>query len=126
MARHGYPVYSVIAEKRHAIALLGMANSRVKDHLDLWVMLDREELNPALLATAIAATFSRRRTDVPADLPVGLTDEFADDPTRQAIWKAFLLKNKLPPKPLPDIASGLATKLYGPLGEALRLFSEVR
>lgn len=30
-----YPVYSVIAEKLHAIALLGMANSRMKDYLDI-------------------------------------------------------------------------------------------
>jgi len=121
-----YPVYSVIAEKLHAIALLGMTNSRMKDYLDLWVMLDRETLDPALLATAIAATFSRRNMEVPVNLPVGLTDEFADDPTRQTIWKAFLLKNELPPKPLPDIVRGLATKLNGPLGQARRLFSEVR
>lgn len=121
-----YPVYSVIAEKLHAIALLGMTNSRMKDYLDLWVMLDRETLDPALLARAIAETFSRRNMEVPVNLPVGLTDEFADDPTRQAIWKAFLLKNELPPKPLPDIVRGLATKLHEPLGQARRLFSEVR
>ena len=29
-----YPIYTVIAEKLHAIALLGMANSRLKDYLD--------------------------------------------------------------------------------------------
>lgn len=40
-----YPVYTVISEKLHAIVLLGMTNSRVKDYLDLWVMLDRESLN---------------------------------------------------------------------------------
>ena len=39
-----YPVYTVISEKLHAIALLGMTNSRVKDYLDLWVILDRESL----------------------------------------------------------------------------------
>lgn len=75
-----YPVYSVIAEKLHAIALLGMANSRMKDYLDLWVMLDRETLDSALLSKAIAATFSRRGMDVPVNLPIGLTDEFAYDP----------------------------------------------
>lgn len=31
-----YPVYTVVSEKVHAIALLGMANSRVKDYVDLW------------------------------------------------------------------------------------------
>ena len=36
-----YPVYTVIAEKLHAIASLGMTNSRLKDYLDLSVLLDR-------------------------------------------------------------------------------------
>jgi hypothetical protein len=30
-----YPVYTVVAEKLHAIVLLGMTNSRLKDYLDL-------------------------------------------------------------------------------------------
>ncbi len=30
-----YPVYTVIAEKLYAIALLGMTNSRLKDYWDL-------------------------------------------------------------------------------------------
>jgi predicted nucleotidyltransferase component of viral defense system len=30
-----YPVYTVVAEKLHAIALLGMTNSRMKDYLDV-------------------------------------------------------------------------------------------
>ncbi|CAM4065931.1 nucleotidyl transferase AbiEii/AbiGii toxin family protein [Roseateles saccharophilus] len=121
-----YPVYSVIAEKLHAIALLGMANSRMKDYLDLWVMLDRETLDPALLARAIAATFSRRGMDVPIEPPIGLTDEFANDSTRQAIWKAFLLKNEISPKPLPDIVQDLATRLRDPLDRARKLFDEAQ
>ncbi|HEY1130751.1 MAG TPA: nucleotidyl transferase AbiEii/AbiGii toxin family protein [Roseateles sp.] len=121
-----YPAYSVIAEKLHAIALMGITNSRMKDYLDLWVMLDRETLDPALMARAIAATFSRRDMDVPAKLPVGLTDEFADDPTRVAIWKAFLLKNEIPPKPLPDIVRDLATWLQDPLDRARKLSDDAR
>jgi len=46
-----YPVYTVVAEKLHAIVLLGMTNSRLKDYLDLWVLLERETLNPSILAT---------------------------------------------------------------------------
>ena len=116
-----YPVYSVIAEKLHAIALLGMANTRMKDYLDLWVMLDRETLDPTLLATAIAATFSRRGLDAPAELPIGLTDEFANDSTRQAIWKAFLLKNEIAPKPLQEVVRGLAIGLRASLSRARKL-----
>ena len=95
-----------------------MANSRIKDYLDLWVMLDREKLDPAVLAMAIAATFSRRGSRLPANLPVGLTEEFANDLTRQGIWKAFLLKNDLTFKPLPEIVEGLASRLHGALAQA--------
>lgn len=41
-----YPVYTVVSEKLHAIALLGMTNSRLKDYLDLSVLLNREALDP--------------------------------------------------------------------------------
>lgn len=68
-----YPVYTVISEKLHAIVLLGMANSRLKDYLDLWVLLDRETLDPDTLVRAISATFMRRGTAVPAGLPIGLS-----------------------------------------------------
>ena len=62
---HTYPVYTVIAEKLHAIALLGMANSRLKDYLDLYVLLSNEQLENQILAEAIHATFTRRGMTVP-------------------------------------------------------------
>ena len=77
-----YPVYTVIAEKLRAVVVLGMVNSRLKDYLDLVVMLEREALDAATLALAIAATFQRRGTGLPAAVPVGLSDEFANDATR--------------------------------------------
>ena len=77
-----YPTYTVIAEKLHAIALLGMTNSRLKDYFDLSVLLERETLDTDLLAQAIKATFERRGMAVPDALPVGLTDEFAHDASR--------------------------------------------
>ncbi|MBA3931054.1 MAG: hypothetical protein C0521_15855, partial [Xanthomonas sp.] len=85
-----YPTYTVIAEKLHAIALLGMTNSRVKDYFDLSVLLEREILDADLLAQAIKATFERRGMTVPAELPVGLTDEFAHDASRQVLWQSFV------------------------------------
>ena len=60
-----YPTYTVIAEKLHAIALLGMTNSRLKDYFDLSVLLERETLDTDLLAQAIKATFERRGMSVP-------------------------------------------------------------
>jgi hypothetical protein len=64
-----YPVCTVVAEKLHAIALLGMTNSRLKDYLDLSVLLERETLDIDLLAQAIKATFERRGMAVPTCEP---------------------------------------------------------
>jgi len=113
-----YPVYTVISEKLHAIVLLGMANSRLKDYLDLWVLLDREALNAHTLARAIAATFLRRGMPVPAALPVGLTDEFATDSSRQAMWHAFLKKNEITITPLSEVVAKLRLILEPALVQA--------
>lgn len=66
-----YPVYTVIAEKYHAMATLGMANSRMKDFYDLAVIARCTELDGAILARAIAATFARRSTRLPLARPRG-------------------------------------------------------
>ena len=115
-----YPVYTVISEKLHAIALLGMTNSRVKDYLDLWVMLDRESLNMNTLAQAISATFTRRGMTVPTELPTGLSDEFAADPSRQALWKAFVKKNELAKISLADVVARIRSALEPAMGLAAR------
>jgi predicted nucleotidyltransferase component of viral defense system len=116
-----YPVYTVVSEKLHAIALLGMTNSRLKDYLDLSVLLDRENLNANTLSTAIAATFRRRGMDVPMTLPIGLTDEFANDATRQAMWHAFLKKNEIAITPLYEVVVKLRTVLLPVLNQASKI-----
>lgn len=115
-----YPVYTVVSEKLHAIALLGMTNSRVKDYLDLWVMLDRESLNMNTLAHAISATFTRRGMAVPTELPMGLSDEFSADPSRQALWTAFVKKNDLAMIPLADVVARIRSALEPAIGLAVR------
>lgn len=121
-----YPVYTVISEKLHAIALLGMTNSRLKDYLDLWVLLDREVLNANTLARAIAATFVRRGMSVPAILPIGLTDEFATDSSRQAMWHAFLIKNDIGITPLSEVVAKLRTILEPALAQAATVSDALR
>ena len=115
-----YPVYTVVSEKLHAITLLGMTNSRVKDYLDLWVLLDRESLNMNTLAQAIAATFTRRGMAVPTELPIGLSDEFAADSTRQALWITFVKKNELAMIPLADVVARIRSGLEPAIGLAAR------
>jgi predicted nucleotidyltransferase component of viral defense system len=115
-----YPTYTVVAEKLHAIALLGMTNNRVKDYFDLSVLLEREILDADLLAQAIKATFERRGMAVPTELPVGLTDEFAHDASRQALWQSFVKKNELDPEPLAAIVGRLRLALEPALNRAAR------
>jgi hypothetical protein len=94
-ALRAYPKATVVAEKLHAVAILGMTNSRMKDFFDLWVLLHDTTLDDAQLQSAIEATFARRQTPMPAAMPIGLSEAFAEDATKQTQWTAFLRKNKL-------------------------------
>lgn len=110
-----YPAYTVIAEKLHAIVVLGMANSRLKDYYDLNVLLQRETLDQKVLGRAIHATFERRQTSVPKEIPVGLSDEYANDPSKQTQWAAFLRKNELAETSLAEVVITLRLRLLEPL-----------
>jgi hypothetical protein len=102
-ALRAYPKPTVVAEKLHAVTIFGMTNSRMKDFFDLWVLLHDTTLVDAELRRAIEATFVRRRTMTPSALPIGLSDAFAADATKQLQWKAFLRKNKLDALDLVDV-----------------------
>ena len=84
-----------MAEKFQAMVMLGMANSRMKDFYDLWILAQQFDFQGALLCEAIRATFERRRTPVPADVPTALSPEFSQDQSKQAQWRAFVNKSKL-------------------------------
>ncbi|WP_332879393.1 nucleotidyl transferase AbiEii/AbiGii toxin family protein [Massilia sp. S19_KUP03_FR1] len=90
-----YPVYTVVAEKYHAIVKLGAANTRMKDYFDLWVLARHAAIDHAILQDAIDATFKRRDTPVPQDEPFGLSIDFAAEKMKQQQWNAFLSKSKL-------------------------------
>jgi predicted nucleotidyltransferase component of viral defense system len=90
-----YSRESVVAEKFHAMVMLGIANSRMKDFYDLWVLARQFEFQGPLLAEAIRATFQRRRTAIPSGLPLALSPEFCQDPRKRVQWRAFLGKGKL-------------------------------
>ena len=90
-----YPRETVVAEKLETIVLLGIANSRMKDYFDLWVLCKHTHGESSLLKQAIHATFQRRGTPLPKALPVGLSEEFALDRQKQQQWRAFLKKNRL-------------------------------
>lgn len=88
--------------------------------LRLSVLLERETLDANLLTRAVKATFERRGMAVPTELPVGLTDEFAHDASRQALWQALVKKNELDPEPLTAIVDRLRLALEPALNRATR------
>ena len=90
-----YSRESVVAEKFQAMVMLGIVNSRMKDFYDLWVLARQFEFQGPVLCQAIRATFERRRTSVPAEVPVALSSEFTQDRGKQTQWRAFTGKGKL-------------------------------
>jgi hypothetical protein len=90
-----------------------MVNTRLKDYFDLWVLAKHVPFDPRILQEAITATFTRRGTPMPQELPLGLPDAFTQDGTKIQQWKAFLNKNKLQAPPLDELVSELRPLLWG-------------
>ena len=85
-----YARETVIAEKFQAMVMLGLANSRMKDFYDVWILSRSYEFDDDRLSRAIAATFERRGTAIPLEAPVALTQAFAFDSSKQRQWAAFV------------------------------------
>ena len=90
-----YRPETAIAEKVHAMVLLGMRNSRLRDFFDIYVLSRHEPFEGSLLVSAIRATFERRKTVIPEKLPTALTPAFAQAADKRAQWQGFLRKNHL-------------------------------
>jgi predicted nucleotidyltransferase component of viral defense system len=112
----GYSPESVVAEKLQALVFLGSANSRMKDFYDLWVMAEQFEFDGGVLQKAIIATFQRRKTTLPKETPVGLSNTFAAE--NQAQWQAFIQRMHL--KNIPESFSDVSRVIKGFLVPPLR------
>lgn len=110
-----YSRESVMAEKLHAMATLGSANSRMKDYFDLHALLREDATSHESLGRAIAATFERRRTALPDGIPVGLSDEFSRDAVKRTQWHAFLAKNRIEAPELEQVVSDIRRSVGGSL-----------
>ncbi len=93
-----YPRESSIAEKFEAIVNLGLTNSRLKDYYDIWLLSQQFDFDGAILKKAIHATFQRRRTVLPSEIPTGLSNEFVSDAGKQSQWAAFVRRSRLDSK----------------------------
>lgn len=106
-----YPPETVIAEKVHAMVALGRANSRMKDYYDVWMLTSMFDLDPGRMRQAITATFARRHTAIPNQVPDGLGDAFAGDPTKQRQWTAFVRDLTGPVPQLDRVVADLRDRL---------------
>lgn len=114
-----YPKATAIAEKFHAISVLGMTNTRLKDYFDLWRLLHDQTVPDAEISAALTATYQRRATELTAD-PLGLSEAFATAAANVRLWNAFLKRNGLEADPLDAVVSHLRARfalLTGRIGQ---------
>lgn len=102
-----YARETVVAEKFQAMVMIGQANTRLKDYYDLWLLARSYEVDPDRLAEAIAATFRRRDTAIPTDIPDGLKPGFYEDRAKTAQWRAFVEDVAVDPGSLAEVAAVL-------------------
>lgn len=119
-----YARETVIAEKFQAMVALGRANSRMKDFYDIWLLCQSFPFDDDRLARAIAATFERRRTEIPADTPDALMPAFAEDAQKQRQWNAFVENVALRPDSLADVITTVARFIMPHAAAATRIGSK--
>lgn len=111
-----YRMETSLAEKYSATVSLGMTNSRMKDYFDFWFLGKHFEFDGQELANSLLATLKRRGKDIPTETPIGFTETFAKDASRQAVWKSFWKKSVRidPALTLQEVVSFAASFLVPP------------
>jgi hypothetical protein len=97
-----YQPATAVAEKFQALVSLGLVNSRLKDFYDLWMLATTQEFDGQQLRDALTATFAKRETELPSELPVALTSEFYEQDATAKMWDAFAAKMKNSGTPVPE------------------------
>jgi hypothetical protein len=101
----------LIAEKFQAMVFFGRANSRMKDLYDIWVLSRTYDFEGDSLSRAVAATFARRKTEIPEEPPDALTEAFAKDPAKVRQWNSFMDGVVFQPSSLANVITDLAAFL---------------
>jgi len=87
-------IETVIAEKFHAMIILGNFNSRMKDFYDVYILLKNNEIKEEILKEAVLQTFINRNTGF-VECQELFNESFVEDRNRQVMWNAFLRKMKI-------------------------------
>jgi len=91
---YGYTIESVIAEKVHAIIILGEINTRMKDFYDIWFLSNKYSFNGRKLAKAILNTFDRRKTKLGMEIDI-FSSNFIKNLQKHKLWNNFCLQNDI-------------------------------
>ena len=112
-----YRMETTVAEKFDAVLSLGILNSRMKDYFDLWFLSKNFSFDGAQLADSIKSTCARRGHTIEPSAPVGLTGDFWNDTSRQAVGNAFWKKSvRIDPKlSLQEVVTFTAEFLVPPM-----------
>ena len=109
-----YPPEAVVAEEFETMVRLGMANTRMKDFYDLWVMASSFAFCGNSLADVLVATFGSRGTPLPIDPPTALRSEFSADAAKQAQWTALAGRSRLSAVPSLETVVGVLRRFLQP------------
>jgi hypothetical protein len=108
-----------LAEKFEAAVTLGDENGRFKDFYDLREIPAAMSLDGVGLTHAIAATFAKRGTSLPASIDDALPGSFFESERSAASWRAYLSKNGLRATPSDFVVVGYTIRAFlGPVLEA--------
>ena len=110
-----YQPVTGLAEKFETIVNRGLANSRLRDYYDLWLLSTLRTYEGTQVAAALRATFGHRGTDIPVDVPAGLSSAFFGDPDKQADWRSFLSNRRIEAPPdLEDVCKTIIAFMLPP------------
>ena len=90
------------------MVLLGMANSRMKDYFNIWMLSQSFVIEGAVLREAIRQTFTTRQTALPETEPIGLSDVFSSNMSKRRQWQGFV-RGQRKQDSLPDLPEIVVT-----------------
>jgi Nucleotidyl transferase AbiEii toxin, Type IV TA system len=102
------------------------ASVRARLLYDLWMLSRSFTFDDDRLARAIAATFGRRRTAIPTELPDALTPAFGADEQKQRQWNAFAQGVAVDPGRLEQVVATLSAFLMPHAATATKLIRQAK
>ncbi len=85
----GYTLQTLIAEKFESIVRWGLANTRMKDFYDIWLLIQQFDMDREELQSIIRQVLKNRWTVIEG-MPQAFSESFYANPTKKEKWDAFL------------------------------------